>query len=80
MKNRKNESTFSVELRSKDQLGLNLPKDVENLVVIEGTLGNLQTVEIIEGVMLEIKGNSGVFRMDIAEADWNRLLKKESGE
>jgi hypothetical protein len=80
MRNRTNESTFSIELRSKNHLGLNLPKDVENLVVIEGTLGILQTLEFVEGVMLEIKGSGGVFRTDITETEWNHLIKKESGE
>ena len=80
MKNQTNESTFSIELRSKNHLGLNLPKDVENLVVIEGTLGNLQTLEFVEGVMLEIRGSGGVLRMDITETKWNHLRKKGSGE
>ncbi|MFW9792790.1 MAG: hypothetical protein ACFFEE_00690 [Candidatus Thorarchaeota archaeon] len=80
MKNRTNKNTFSIELRSKKLLCLNLPKDVQDPVVIEGTLGNLLTLEFVEGVMLELKGSDGVLRMDITKAEWDHLLKKGSGE
>ena len=80
MNNRTNENTFSIELRSKNHLGLTLPKGTENLVVIEGTLGNLLTLEFVEGAMLEIKGSNGVIRMDMTESEWNHLPKRGSDE
>jgi len=77
MNNRTDENTFSIELRSKEHLGLDQPKEADSLVLLEGTLGKILTIEFVEGVMLELKGTSGVLRMDITESEWNRLRRKE---
>ena len=78
MNNRTDENTFSIELRSKEHLGLNQSKEIDGSVLLEGTLGKILTLEFVEGVMLELKGTSGVLRMDITEPEWNKLLQKEA--
>lgn len=78
MNNRTNENTFSIELRSKEHVGLDQSKEVVGPVLLEGTLGKILTLEFVEGVMLELKGTDGVLRMDITESEWNKLLRKEA--
>jgi hypothetical protein len=78
MNNRSNENTFSIELHSKEHLGLDQSKEVVGPVLLEGTLGKILTLEFVEGVMLELKGTDGVLRMDITESEWNKLLRKEA--
>lgn len=77
MNNQTNEHAFSIELRSKSYLSLDQPKEVEGSVLIEGTLGELQSLMFVEGVMIELKGTRGVLRMDMTESEWNQLLRKE---
>ena len=38
-------------------------------VLIEGDLGEAVKVELIEGIMLQISGDTGVFRIDLAEEE-----------
>jgi hypothetical protein len=38
-------------------------------VLIEGDLGEAVKVELIEGIMLQISGDKGVFRIDLAEGE-----------
>jgi hypothetical protein len=75
---RTEEHTFSIELDSKDMLGIQVPRQVDNSVLIEGSLGKLSALRFVEGVMLEIKGSRGTFRMDITESEWVSLLKESS--
>jgi hypothetical protein len=73
--------TFSIELKSKEYLKLiTIPKDVEDTVSIEGFLGELEEIDLVEGVMLEIKGANGILRMDLTEEELDTLLKKGKGE
>lgn len=46
-------------------------------VLIEGYLGELEEVGLIEGIMLEIRGTNGTFRMDLNEQELQKLLKKK---
>ncbi len=80
MKTQTNENTFSIELNSKTHLGLNFPKSTQDSVLLEGTLGKLHSLDFVEGVMLELRGNNGVLRMDITESEWDQLRKKEREE
>lgn len=68
------EHMFSIELESKKYLKrIALPNDVEDSILIEGFLGKLETVNIIEDVMLEIKGTNGILRMDLKEEALKKL-------
>ena len=74
-----NTHTFSVELASKRSLcHMMVSEDGETEVFIEGTLGNILGVELIEGIMLQISGEKGVLRIDISEEDLN-ILKTYKG-
>ncbi len=75
--------TFSVELNSKKYLKLiTIPNDVEGTVSIEGFLGELEMVSLVEGVMLEIQGTNGSLKMDLKEEELKKLCvchQKQSG-
>ena len=75
---RTEEHAFSIELNSKDCLGIEVPRQVNGSVLVEGSLGELSVLRFVEGVMLEIKGSNGTFRMDITESEWVSLLKERS--
>ena len=68
--------TFSIGLKSKEYLKLvAIPNDAGNGVSIEGYLGELEEIDLVEGIMLEIKGANGILRMDLKEEELNTLLK-----
>jgi hypothetical protein len=72
---------FSIELKSKEYLKrVAIPTEAGDTVLIEGFLGELEEVDLVEGVMLEIKGANGILRMDLKEEELNTLLKKRKGE
>lgn len=73
--------TFSIELKSKEYLKrVAIPTEAGDTVLIEGFLGELEEVDLVEGVMLEMKGANGILRMDLKEEELSTLLKKRKGE
>jgi hypothetical protein len=75
---RTEEHTFSIELDSKEGLGVEVPRQLDGSVLIEGNLGTLSALRFVEGVMLEIEGSKGTFRMDVTESEWVSLLREGS--
>jgi hypothetical protein len=68
--------TFSIELKSKEYLKLvAMPNGAKDNVLIEGFLGDLKVVDLVDGAMLEIQGSNGNFKMDLKEEELNRLFK-----
>jgi hypothetical protein len=68
------ERIFSVELNSNDHIRLrSLNGDNTS---IEGSLGGLLELELVEGVFLTIKGTYGTLSVDLAEEELKKLLKK----
>ena len=45
-------------------------------VLIEGFLGELEEIDVVEGSMLKVRGANGVLRMDLREEDLRKLLLK----
>jgi hypothetical protein len=69
--------TFSIELKSKQYLKLvAMPNDAKDSVLIEGFLGDLEVVDLVEGAMLEIQGANGTFKMDLKEKELHRLCNR----
>jgi hypothetical protein len=68
---------FSIELKSREYLKLvAMPNDTGDNVLIEGFLGALEAVDLVEGVMLEIQGTNGTLKMDLKEEELRKLLTK----
>ena len=69
--------TFSIELKSKEYLKLvAMPNGAKDSVLIEGFLGDLLVVDLVEGAMLEVQGTNGTFKMDLKEEELNRLFNR----
>ena len=72
--------TFSIELKSKEYLKLvAMPNGASDNVLLEGFLGDLEVIDLVEGAMLEIQGTNGTFKMDLKEEELNRLFRKGVG-
>jgi len=69
--------TFSIELKSKEYLNLvAMPNGAKDNVLIEGFLGDLLTIDLVEGAMLEIQGTNGTLKMDLKEEELNKLFNR----
>ncbi len=70
------EHSFSIELDTRDQLhGIDLPSGVDQRVLIEGQLGKLKSIQLVEALMLEIECTGGILRLDLTEAEYRDALK-----
>jgi len=64
--------SFSIEMPSRNSIN-NL--SINGGSTIEGDLGDNINFEIIEGIMLQISGENGVFRLDLKEGESDILLR-----
>jgi len=64
--------SFSIEMPSRNSIN-NL--SINGGSTIEGDLGDNISFEIIEGIMLQISGENGVFRLDLKEGESDTLLR-----
>lgn len=72
---------FSIELDSRNYMKcISILNESGDCVLIEGYLGELEEVGLIEGIMLEIRGTNGTLRMDLNEEELKKFLKKEGKE
>jgi len=70
---------FSIELRSKEFLrNLMISDRRGESVLLEGFLGELQEMSLVEGSLLEVRGSNGVLRMDVSEEDLEGLLARSA--
>ena len=68
---------FSIELKSKEYLKLvAMPNGAKDSILIEGFLGDLEVVDLVEGAMLEVKGTNGTFKMDLKEEELYKLCNR----
>jgi len=65
-KNGKDELVFTVELKSRGNVKNVTLSNGGQGVLIEGTLGALKRAEFVEDVVLEVTGDNGVLRVDLA--------------
>jgi hypothetical protein len=62
--------TFSIVLQSKDGLKrITIPSEGDEEVIIEGNLGELRELDLVENAMLEIKGIKGILRIEVSEGE-----------
>jgi hypothetical protein len=75
---KRNVHAFSVELNSKRYLTtmklVDHNGDSSRKILLEGSLGRLLKIGLVEGSMLEIDGSRGTFRMDMKEEEIRQLL------
>lgn len=58
---------FSVVMYSNEHIRNLYYKDMSKEVLLEGSLGMLTSVNFIEDLMLEIRGENGVIRIDMSK-------------
>ena len=76
MDDRCDEHSFSIELKSKKHVKtISLTNRVQNRILLEGSLGALEELTLIEGRVVELKGTNGTLRLDICEDELMQLLK-----
>ena len=69
--------SFSIELNSKNYVKhISVSNESHDRVLFEGSLGELEGLSMIEGVVLAVKGTYGVLRIDLNEDEIARLLTK----
>ena len=72
----KENHSFSVQLKGKEHVKcVSLADKTE--VLIEGYLGELMSLGIIEEAVVEIKGSNGVLRVDLTRSQLMQLLEQE---
>ena len=64
--------SFSIEMPSRNNIN-NL--SINGGSTIEGDLGDNINFEIIEGILLQISGENGVFRLDLREGELDTLFR-----
>ena len=72
MDDRCDEHSFSIELKSKKHVKTIA---ITNRILLEGSLGELEEIILIEGRIVELKGATGTLRLDICEDELMQLLK-----
>ncbi|MFW9919349.1 MAG: hypothetical protein ACFFED_07105 [Candidatus Thorarchaeota archaeon] len=61
--------SFSIELKERDALHqLEISIDGSSSIFLEGYLGEIERIAILDGLVLEIRGAQGILRLDITEA------------
>jgi hypothetical protein len=70
------ERFFSVELKSKVNLkNVTMSNGNHENVLVEGTIGELQRAEFADGVILEVVGDKGVLRINLAQEDIKKATR-----
>lgn len=78
MNKTKNRHSFSVELKSKDYVkNLSLSNNGRERVLVEGVLGELEDIDIIEEAVFQLKGANGSMTLDLTEKEISRMLTKK---
>ena len=68
--------SFSIELISRDQIKrVSLPDGSGDRLMVEGYLGELIDIELVEDILLEIKGTGGIIRIELSRKELENALK-----
>ncbi len=76
MERRVEEHTFSIEMKSRYSLNhISLSDKSAEPVLIQGELGELEGVYLLEDVTLEVRGIKGTLRLDISKEELEMFLR-----
>jgi len=77
MASREREHAFSIELKSREHFkSIKLGNGGKDQVFVEGFLGELLELKLVEECMLEVTGRNGTFRLDVS---WKEMSKHMKG-
>ena len=69
---------FSVELKAKRHVrSISISNSDREGVLLEGTIGQIEELDILEGAVLQIKGTHGTIMVDLCEDKLRALLEKK---
>jgi len=69
---------FSIEMKSKTHVRhISMSDKSHDRVLFEGYLGALKELSLIEGTVLEVKGENGVLRIDLPEEELRSVFFKK---
>ena len=75
---KKSNLSFSFELNSREYIKrVSLPSGKGDGLMIEGSLGKLINVVLVEDIMLEVHGVDGIIRIEIARNELEKMLRKK---
>jgi hypothetical protein len=82
MERSKKKGFFSVEIELKKHLtNVSISNKPHERVVIEGFLGELSEIEMIEDVLIQFTGVNGVLRIDLSKDElWDKFSRKKEIE
>jgi hypothetical protein len=70
--------SFSIELVSRNQVKrVSLPDGSGDRLMVEGYLGELTGMELVEDILLEIRGTGGVLRIELSREELENALKRK---
>jgi hypothetical protein len=71
-------TSFSIELVSRNQVKrVSLPDGSGDRLMVEGYLGELTGMELVEDILLEIRGTSGILRIELSREELENALKRK---
>ena len=77
-KDEENGHGFSVELKRKSHVrSISISNSDREGVLLEGTIGQIEELDILEGAVLQIKGTHGTIMVDLCEDKLRALLEKK---
>ena len=69
---------FSIEMKSKSHVRhISMSDESHDRVLFEGYLGSLKELSLIEGTVLEVRGENGVLRIDLSEEELRSIFSKK---
>jgi hypothetical protein len=69
---------FSIEMKSKTHVRhISMSDESHDRVLFEGYLGDLKELSLIEGTVLEVRGENGVLRIDLSEEELRNIFSKK---
>lgn len=77
-KNNKSKVSFSLELHSRNHIKrVALPDGTGDRLMVEGSLGSLTGIEMVEDILLEIIGINGKMRIGVTRRELEHVLHKK---
>lgn len=81
MKNQTTEHAFSAEIKSKGYIKqMSLNSKGQYPVLFECFLGDLESLSLVEDLVLEIKGENGILRIDLTKDDLMALFRRKTSK
>jgi hypothetical protein len=78
MSSKERNISFSIELVSRNQVKrVSLPDGSGDRLMVEGHLGELTDMELVEDILLEIRGTSGILRIELSREELENALKRK---